>query len=136
MYVYCNNFIAFTRIWSLNFASGTYDFRFVWVAGDSAGNHSKIVWEFATCSLPHAEKCSLLLPDFNQNWNVLTNSRKTLHCQFHENLFSRALLMEAASTSETLVTYRTAWCIKPEDSHLQIFWNFQFYEVLFHMFSL
>jgi hypothetical protein len=32
-----------------------------------------------------------------------------------------ALMMEAASTSETLVNfYQTAWCYNPEDRHLHI----------------
>jgi hypothetical protein len=31
-----------------------------------------------------------------------------------------ALIIEAASTSETLVNYQTAWCYNPEDSHLHM----------------
>jgi hypothetical protein len=33
-----------------------------------------------------------------------------------------ALMMEAASTSETMVNfYQTTWCYNPEDNHLNMF---------------
>jgi hypothetical protein len=43
-------------------------------------------------------KCSLLLSDLNQNWNVSTNFNKTATIKFHGNPFSRSGVAAFAHT--------------------------------------
>lgn len=44
-------------------------------------------------------KCPLLLSNFNQNWNVLTNFSKTPHVRFHKNAFNHPQVVTCKVTT-------------------------------------